>query len=126
MSFTVTPLLGANFLVSGTDQAGTHGQTVLHSPAWAAVLLARKQQELDVKFDEKVREFFAPITEMIEEFEQDEKDTFELTHVVLSEGADAKPAEVIHLDPSGIVLNLIDRGRYDELVWVNGELFVVA
>jgi hypothetical protein len=126
MSFTVTPLLGEQFLVSGTDQAGTTGQAVLRSPAWAAVLLARKQQELDVKFDERVRDFFAPLTEMMEEFEQDEKDLFELTHVVLSEGADAKPTEVIHLDPSGIVLNLIDRGRYDELVWVNGELFVVA
>jgi hypothetical protein len=113
-AFAVTKLIGDNFLVKGTDDAGTTGTAQLHSPSWAAVLRARRQAVEQEAFDIGVRAFFQPLISLTEE--QEPKD---LSTVTIVEDSPGIKGQSIKLDTDGVLLRLLDEERGDLLVWID-------
>ena len=126
MSFIVVPLRGDKFLIEGSDSTGTQGSTVVHSPAWAAVLRVRKHIAVTGEFDAKVRDFFEPLLTAAKAIEQEDQADFEMTHVVIDEPVEGQDGQVVHLDAAGVVLKLIEDGKLDRIRWVHDQLFVLA
>jgi hypothetical protein len=122
----LSPCGGEKFLIEGTDSAGTHGSTVVHSPAWAAVLRVRKHIAATSEFDLKVQEFFEPLLTAAKVIEQEDLDDFAMTHVVIDEPIEGQEGQVVHLDAAGVILKLIEDNKLDKVRWVHDELFVLA
>lgn len=124
--FTVTPLEFDRYKVVGTDDDGNYGETMLVSHSWAAVEHMRKHEIADGIFDEAVREHFAPLVDAankakdilaspIDEFRR-------VGFVVPVEGVDAEDIDLT--DEEGIILNILDKGRGDLLLWIKDTLVI--
>ena len=130
MSFTITRLANAEALVTGTDKLGTTGQTVLSTRRYDEV-----QREVNIltaqdTFDTKVEEFFSDLVEAADELAsavaavpvQDPA-----SYVVVREGSEGNSGEqgiTLQYDADGTVLNLIESGDHDRLVWMGDRLLV--
>jgi len=113
-AFEVIKLFGDSFLVKGTDTFGNEGNAKLHSPSWAAVLRARRQEQAQEAFDAGVREFFQPLLNLAQEQEKED-----LTTVTIFEDSPGVRGMSIKLDDDGVVLNLLDQERGELLVWID-------
>jgi hypothetical protein len=112
--FTVTRLFGDEFLVEGTDTNGVQSKVKLQSTPWAAVLEYRNVVAAQGEFDKEIDAFYGPLIEAKNRlFPADDK----FSHVVLKEGVQGEESEGVDLDRAGVLLNLIDQGREDLLIW---------
>lgn len=124
--FTIEALEFDRYVVAGTDDKGVTNETMLVSHSWAMVEHLRKHEIADGIFDAAVKAHFAPLVEAataakavlaspIDEFRK-------VGFVAPVEGV---PAEDVELnDEEGIILNIIDQGRFDLLRWVGDTLVI--
>lgn len=128
--FTTTKLVNHRVLVSGTDTAGTQGSTVVDSSQWDEIQMHTSFNEAQLAFDDAVEEFFAPITEATEALAAStEVSEDDLNVWVVKPGADAVPGTqgvAYSLTQDSKILRLIEEGNTDRLIWVDGDLEILA
>ena len=128
--FNITRLAGERALVQGTDEGET---TILYTDEFDRLKGNTALKEAEAEFDTKVKEFFAPVTEASEAFEQAEKAALTVNdpafRVVVQEAieATAGQAERVHiLGRDAAILRLIESGDTSRLLWVNGAIEITA
>lgn len=129
MTFSTQQLVGHRVLVSGTDSTGVDGKVVVDSTQWDEVNHNTEYDKALGAFERAVEDFFAPLTQAADAAnEAMKKPEDPITYVVLNEevkGEAAKPAQLINLNHDSVVLRLLDEGKSDRLVWVDGGLEVL-
>lgn len=130
-SFTATALVGDRVLVQGEDQFGTTGRTVVDGSQWASINQHKEYDQATEAFDAAVEAFFAPLTEAADKLDEAlaGKPDDSTSYVVLHEAVEATPGQagqLVKLTPDSIVLRLVEAGSFDRLVWVDGNLEVLA
>jgi hypothetical protein len=123
--FTSTPLMGGGVLVEGMDDTGKSGRTLLHSDRWAMAQHLRKHKDAEDIFGAAVQQTFGPLIKAAEDAKallaepSSKWDT-----VVLTEATEGVAEERVPLDADGIILNILDAGRFDLLRWVGDDILV--
>lgn len=130
-NFTITELANSRFVVSGTDNFGTSGQTVLDGKQWLDVKARKEFIHAEKDFDQAVVAFFEPLTEawdaLLEKQHGQEADP--MSYVVLVEGEEGTPPreeQLVKLRHDSVVLRLIEEGHTDRLMWVDSNIEVLA
>lgn len=132
MSFTTKNLVNDRVLVEGRDTSGTEGQTVIDGAQWAELNRRQDFDRAQKDFDQAVDEFFKPLVEAADKAEKaltDQRPEDPIGFVVLDEGEDATPGtprNVVKLTKDSQILRLIEDGHSDRLVWVDGDLEILA
>ena len=128
--FNITRLSGERALVQGTDEGET---TVLETGEFDRLKGNTALKEAEADFGAKVKEFFAPVVEASEAFEQAKKAALTVNdpafRVVVQEAieATAGQAEQVHiLGLDAAILRLIESGDTSRLLWVNGAIEITA
>lgn len=122
-SFTVQNMLGNKALVTGTDDLGNTGKTIVDTTQWDEIQQDARFSTAKADFDAAVNEFFAPLVEAAEAAEAATRKTYdELEYVVVTEGQEGQPSveqEILELSQDSIVLRIIESGNTSRLVWVD-------
>lgn len=133
MSFTITNLVGNRALVTGTDVFGETSKQVFDSTQYLHLAAQDAALVAGAGMDAKIAEFFAPLTEAADAYNDavsvPENDDAELFEIVLEEGSPAvaaTPRKAIKLEFGTVVLNMIEAGDFDRLIWVDGSLQILA
>ena len=128
--FNITRLAGERALVQGTDEGET---AILDTFEFDLLKGNPALKEAEADYDAKVKEFFAPVTEASEAFEQAKKAALTVNdpafRVVVQEAieATAGQAERVHiLGRDAAILRLIESGDTSRLLWVNGAIEITA
>ena len=128
--FNVTRLAGARALVQGTDEGES---TILFTAEFDELKGNTALKEAETDFGAKVKEFFAPVVEASEAFEQAKKAALTVNdpafRVVVQEAIEATAGqhERVHiLGRDTAILRLIDSGDTSRLLWVNGAIEITA
>jgi hypothetical protein len=127
MTFIIHKILGGGTLVEGTDITGKSGRTILRSERWDMYQLHLKHLEAEDVFDAGVKAAFAPLVEAAEAAKAIlAKPASEFTRIQISEGTEFEPADFVDFegDIDGVVLNMLDKGAHDQLLWVGEDLLV--
>lgn len=128
--FSITKLIGHEYLVEGTDNNGTSDSTTINGRQWDEINLQLKRSSLEEDFDAKIQAFFAPLTEAAEQLVlEGQAEVDPLTTIVLNEGEEATPGqrrEEINLTYGSMVLRAIVTGNDHRLRWHKGSLVIVA
>lgn len=130
MTFTITRLANQRALVKGTDVLGSTGETVISTQQWDEINLHNRQHEAEDAFAAEVEKFFEPLTKAADAMHvnlQQPRDP--ASFIVIHEGVEPTPGEqahVVQLSPDSVVLRLVEQGNTDRLVWVDGELELLA
>ena len=124
--FNVTRLAGSRALVQGTDEGES---TILLTIEYDELKGNTALKEAEADFGAKVKEFFAPVVEASEAFEQAKKAALTVNdpafRVVVQEAIEATAGqrERVHiLGRDTAILRLIDSGDTSRLLWVNGAI----
>lgn len=124
--FNVTRLAGSRALVQGTDEGES---TILFTMEYDELKGNTALQEAEADFGAKVKEFFAPVVEASEAFEQAKKAALTVNdpafRVVVQEAIEATAGqrERVHiLSRDSAILRLIESGDTSRLLWVNGTI----
>ena len=78
-------------------------------------------------YDQKVRDFFAPLTDAADALEDAARPTIDPAFIYIveegEESVEGKPATIIELDEDTVILRLIEQGKVDRLQWaaIGGE-----
>ena len=124
--FNVTRLAGARALVQGTDEGET---TILYTGEFDELKGNTAIKEAEADFGAKVKEFFAPVVEASEAFEQAKKAALTVNdpafRVVVQEAIEATAGQtervrIVQRDTA--ILRLIESGDTSRLLWVNGAI----
>ena len=128
--FNITRLAGERALVQGTDEGET---AILDTFEFDLLKGNPALKEAEADFGAKVKEFFAPVVEASEAFEQAKKAALTVNdpafRVVVQEAieATAGQAERVHiLGRDAAILRLIESGDTSRLLWVNGAIEITA
>ena len=128
--FNVTRLAGQRALVQGTDEGES---TILLTIEYDELKGNTALKEAETDFGAKVKEFFAPVVEASEAFEQAKKAALTVNdpafRVVVQEAIEATAGqhERVHiLGRDTAILRLIDSGDTSRLLWVNGFIEITA
>ena len=124
--FNVTRLAGARALVQGTDEGES---TILFTTEYDELKGDTTLKEAEADFGAKVKEFFAPVVEASEAFEQAKKAALTVNdpafRVVVQEAIEATAGqrERVHfVQRDTAILRLIESGDTSRLIWVNGDI----
>ena len=124
--FNVTRLAGARALVQGTDEGES---IILFTFEYDELKGNTALKEAETDFGAKVKEFFAPVVEASEAFEQAKKAALTVNdpafRVVVQEAIEATAGQceqVLILGRDTAILRLIDSGDTSRLLWVNGAI----
>lgn len=124
--FNVTRLAGSRALVQGTDEGES---TILFTMEYDELKGNTALKEAEADFGAKVKEFFAPVVEASEAFEQAKKAVLTVNdpafRVVVQEAIEATAGqrERVHiLSRDSAILRLIESGDTSRLLWVNGTI----
>lgn len=128
--FNITRLAGELALVQGTDEGES---IILFTGEYDELKGNTALKEAEADFGAKVKEFFAPVVEASEAFEQAKKAALTVNdpafRVVVQEAieATAGQAERVHiLGRDAAILRLIESGDTSRLLWVNGAIEITA
>ena len=128
--FNVTRLAGSRALVQGTDEGES---TILFTMEYDELKGNTALKEAEADFDTKVKEFFAPVVEASEAFEQAKKAALTVNdpafRVVVQEAIEATAGQherVYILGRDSAILRLIESGDTSRLLWVNGAIEITA
>ena len=124
--FNVTRLAGARALVQGTDEGES---TILYTGEFDELKGNTALEEAEADFGAKVKEFFAPVVEASEAFEQAKKAALTVNdpafRVVVQEAIEATAGQterVLIVQRDTAILRLIESGDTSRLIWVNGDI----
>ena len=124
--FNVTRLAGQRALVQSTDEGET---TILYTGEFDELKGNTALKEAETDFGAKVKEFFAPVVEASEAFEQAKKAALTVNdpafRVVVQEAIEATAGQteqvrIVQRDTA--ILRLIESGDTSRLLWVNGAI----
>lgn len=125
-TFTTTALANGSVLVTGA--AGTRSyQTILDGRGFASIKQHEAVDMAEKDYDQKVRDFFAPLTDAAVALGEAARPTIDPAFIyIVEEGeepVEGKPATIIELDEDTVILRLIEQGRVDRLQWatIGGE-----
>lgn len=122
MTFTTTELANEEYLVEGRDSRGNGGQMIVHGAQWNRINRNDEISRLHEEFDDKVAEFFAPLTAAVDELNEASRVTVDpLLYIVEQEGREGTPAQrrvLTELEPGTVILRAIATGNSDRLIWV--------
>ena len=128
--FNITRLAGERALVQGTDEGET---TILYTDEFDRLKGNTALKDAEADFGAKVKEFFAPVVEASEAFEQAKKAALTVNdpafRVVVQEAIEATAGqdERVHiLGLDAAILRLIESGDTSRLLWVNGAIEITA
>ena len=125
-TFTTTALANGSVLVTGADGFNSY-QTILDGRGFASIKQHQTVDMAEKDFDQKVRDFFAPLTDAADALEDAARPTIDPAFIyIVDEGVESvegKPATIIELDEDTVILRLIEQGRVDRLQWatIGGE-----
>ena len=119
-TFTTTALANGSVLVTGA--AGTRSyQTILDGKGFASIKQHEAVDMAEKDYDQKVRDFFAPLTDAADALEDAARPTIDPAFIyIMEEGVesvDGKPATIIELDEDTVILRLIEQGNVARLQW---------
>ena len=124
--FNVTRLAGQRALVQGTDEGES---TILYTVEFDELKGNTALKEAEADFGAKVKEFFAPVVEASEAFEQAKKAALTVNdpafRVVVQEAIEAtagQTEQVRIVRRETAILRLIESGDTSRLLWVNGAI----
>ena len=125
-TFTTTALANGSVLVTGADGYSSY-QTVLDGRGFASIKQHEAVDMAEKDYDQKVRDFFAPLTDAAVALGEAARPTIDPAFIyIVEEGeepVEGKPATIIELDEDTVILRLIEQGRVDRLQWatIGGE-----
>ena len=119
-TFTTTALANGSVLVTGA--AGTRSyQTILDGRGFASIKQHQTVDMAEKDYDQKVRDFFAPLTDAADALEDAARPTIDPAFIyIMDEGVESvegKPATIIELDEDTVILRLIEQGNVARLQW---------
>ena len=124
--FNITRLAGQRALVQGTDEGES---TSLYTVEFDELKGNTALKEAEADFGAKVKEFFAPVVEASEAFEQAKKAALTVNdpafRVVVQEAIEAtagQTEQVRIVRRETAILRLIESGDTSRLLWVNGAI----
>ena len=125
-TFTTTALANGSVLVTGADGTRSY-QTLLDGRGFASIKQHEAVDMAEKDYDQKVRDFFAPLTDAAVALGEAARPTIDPAFIyIVEEGeepVEGKPATIIELDEDTVILRLIEQGRVDRLQWatIGGE-----
>ena len=130
MSFNTVKLAGARVLVTG-DLPEQH--IILDSSEWDDVKLHSAFQQADALFNEKVKEFFQPISDaadaahaLVEALENKDDPAFYINVEAGTEHIEGSPAVTVRLSRESVILRMLEEGDTSRLIWVGSSLEIIA
>jgi hypothetical protein len=124
-NFTTTPLMSGGVLVEGTDVTGKTGTTILLSDRWEMVQSVKRHEAAQAVFDTAVTEHFKALVDAAEVAAMvAHPQRTDWANVTISEGSEGSPAEVVALDPDGVILRLLEETDGSLLRWVGDDVLV--
>ena len=128
--FNITRLAEERALVQGTDEGET---AILWTGEFDRLKGNTALKEAEADFGAKVKEFFAPVVEASDAFEQAKKAALTVNdpafRVVVQEAIEATAGQVEQvriLGRDAAILRLIESGDTSRLLWVNGAIEITA
>ena len=119
-TFTTTALANGSVLVTGA--AGNRSyQTILDGRGFADLKQHETVDMAEKDYDQKVRDFFAPLTDAADALEDAARPTIDPAFIyIMDEGeksVEGRPATIIELDEDTVILRLIEQGNVARLQW---------
>ena len=119
-TFYTTALANGSVLVNGADGLNSY-QTILDGRGFAEIKQHEAVDMAEKDYDQKVRDFFAPLTDAADALEDAARPTIDPAFIyIVEEGeepVEGKPATIIELDEDTVILRLIEQGKVERLQW---------
>ena len=112
-TFTTTALANGSVLVTGASGTRSY-QTLLDGREFASLKQHEAVNMAEKDYDQKVRDFFAPLTDAADALEDATRPTVDPAFIyIMDEGVESvegKPATIINLLEDTVILRLLDQG----------------
>ena len=119
-TFTTTALANGSVLVTGWAKNGFF-RTILDGRGFAEIKQHEAVDMAEKDYDQKVRDFFAPLTDAAYALEDAARPTIDPAFIyIVDEGVESvegKPATIIELDEDTVILRLLEQGNVARLQW---------
>ena len=119
-TFYTTALANGSVLVNGADGLNSY-QTILDGRGFAEIKQHEAVDMAEKDYDQKVRDFFAPLTDAADALEDAARPTIDPAFIyIVDEGVESvegKPATIIELDEDTVILRLLEQGNVARLQW---------
>ena len=119
-TFTTTALANGSVLVTGSD-GNLFYQTLLDGREFASLKQHEAVNMAEKDYDQKVRDFFAPLTDAVDALEDAARPTVDPAFIYIveegEESMEGRPATIIELDEDTVILRLLDQGNVARLQW---------
>ena len=119
-TFTTTALANGSVLVTGADGARSY-QTLLDGREFASLKQHEAVNMAEKDYDQKVRDFFAPLTDAVDAVAEVARPTIDPAFIYIveegEESVEGRPATIIELDEDTVILRLLDQGNVARLQW---------
>ena len=119
-TFTTTALANGSVLVTGADGNRSY-QTLLDGREFASLKQHEAVNMAEKDYDQKVRDFFAPLTDAVDAVAEVARPTIDPAFIYIveegEESVEGRPATIIELDEDTVILRLLDQGNVARLQW---------
>ena len=119
-TFTTTALANGSVLVTGADGTRSY-QTLLDGREFASLKQHEAVNMAEKDYDQKVRDFFAPLTDAVDAVAEVARPTIDPAFIYIveegEESVEGRPATIIELDEDTVILRLLDQGNVARLQW---------
>ena len=119
-TFTTTALANGSVLVTGADGTRSY-QTLLDGREFASLKQHEAVNMAEKDYDQKVRDFFAPLTDAVDAVAEATRPTIDPAFIYIveegEESVEGRPATIIELDEDTVILRLLDQGNVARLQW---------
>lgn len=129
MSFQLIRGVNSTAVITGTDRNGVSGNLIVNTEKYDAWVETTRMTLAGEQFEEKIRAFFSPLLEAVDAL--DEKpvdDPLDPRKVIVREQESQAPiyGVSITLDLDGTLIQAVEDGHHDRLIWVDRALFITA
>ena len=119
-TFTTTALANGSVLVTGASGTRSY-QTLLDGREFASLKQHEAVNMAEKDYDQKVRDFFAPLTDAVDAVAEATRPTIDPAFIYIveegEESVEGRPATIIELDEDTVILRLLDQGNVARLQW---------
>ena len=119
-TFTTTALANGSVLVTGASGTRSY-QTLLDGREFASLKQREAVNMAEKDYDQKVRDFFAPLTDAVDAVAEVARPTIDPAFIYIveegEESVEGRPATIIELDEDTVILRLLDQGNVARLQW---------
>ena len=119
-TFITTALANGSVLVTGASGTRSY-QTLLDGREFASLKQHEAVNMAEKDYDQKVRDFFAPLTDAVDAVAEVARPTIDPAFIYIveegEESVEGRPATIIELDEDTVILRLLDQGNVARLQW---------